>query len=174
MEIRKRKETDYLAAISRVYEESWRAAYQGLLPQAYLDAIPAGYWVPYLQQAGRECLLLLDGSQIVGTVSYCRSRLPELAKWGEIISIYLLPAYWGKGYGRMLFAAAAEELEKMGCQGLFLWVLEGNRRAERFYQRMGLHPHASYLEDTIGGMAVREVQYRREAQRLPQEESAAE
>ena len=58
MEIRKRKETDCLAAISRVYEESWRAAYQGLLPQAYLDAIPAGYWVPYLQQAGRECLLL--------------------------------------------------------------------------------------------------------------------
>lgn len=119
MEIRKRKETDCLAAISRVYEESWRAAYQGLLPQAYLDAIPAGYWVPYLQQAGRECLLLLDGSQIVGTVSYCRSRLPELAKWGEIISIYLLPAYWGKGYGRMLFAAAAEELEKWAARVCF-------------------------------------------------------
>ena len=42
MEIRKLRPGDDLFAVSRVYEEGWRAAYRGLLPQDYLDSIPAG------------------------------------------------------------------------------------------------------------------------------------
>ena len=42
MEIRKLRAGDDLLAVSRVYEESWRRAYRGLLPQEYLDALPAG------------------------------------------------------------------------------------------------------------------------------------
>ena len=90
MEIRKLHPSDDLFAVSRVYEESWREAYRGLLPQEYLDSIPLGKWVPYLEQAGRESLLLLKGEKIVGTASCCASRTPELAGWGEIASIYLL------------------------------------------------------------------------------------
>jgi GNAT superfamily N-acetyltransferase len=99
MEIRKLCKGDDLFSVSRVYEESWRAAYRGSLPQGYLDSLPTGKWVPYLEQAGRESLLLLDGEIIVGTASCCASRFPELPGWGEIVSIYLLPEYWGKGYG---------------------------------------------------------------------------
>ena len=161
MEIRKLRNGDDLFAVSRVYEESWRGAYRGLLPQTYLDGIPTGKWVPYLEQAGQESLLLLDGEKIVGTASCCASRLPELSGWGEIVSLYLLPEYWGKGYGRLLFSALVEQLEAMGYQDLFLWVLEGNRRARAFYERMGFRPSGSYIDDEIAGMPVREMQYRR-------------
>ena len=149
MEIRKLRNGDDLFAVSRVYEESWRGAYRGLLPQTYLE------------QAGQESLLLLDGEKIVGTASCCASRFPELSGWGEIVSLYLLPEYWGKGYGRLLFSALVEQLEAMGYQDLFLWVLEGNRRARAFYERMGFRPSGSYIDDEIGGMPVREMQYRR-------------
>ena len=162
MEIRKLRSGDDLFAVSRVYEESWRAAYRGLLPQEYLDSIPAGKWVPYLEQAGRDSLILLDKGSIVGTASCCASRVQELAGWGEIISIYLLPEYWRKGWGKRLFSAVVAELEAMGYRNLFLWVLESNQRARVFYERMGFHQNASYLDDEIGGMPVREVQYRRE------------
>ena len=162
MEIRKLRIGDDLFAVSRVYEESWRRAYRGLLPQACLDGIPAGKWVPYLEQAGQESLLLLDGEKIVGTASCCASRLPELSGWGEIVSLYLLPEYWGKGCGRLLFSALAEQLAAMGYQDLCLWVLEGNRRARAFYERMGFHPSGTCVDDEIGGMPVREMQYRRE------------
>ena len=164
MEIRKLRGGDDLFAVSRVYEESWRAAYRGILPQAYLDSIPAGKWVPYLEQAGRTTLLLLDGEKFVGTASCCPSRISALSGWGEIVSLYLLPEYWGKGCGKLLFSAAVEQLETMGCRDLFLWVLEENQRARAFYARMGFRPSASYLDDEIGGMPVREIQYRREAQ----------
>ena len=162
MQIRKLRPGDDLFAVSRVYEESWREAYRGLLPQEYLNSIPLGKWVPYLEQAGRESLLLLEGEKIVGTASCCASRTPELAGWGEIVSLYLLPEYWGNGWGKALLSAAVKQLESMGYRDLFLWVLEGNQRARAFYERMGFHPSGAYTEDEIGGVPVREIQYRLE------------
>ena len=162
MKIRKLRPGDDFFAVSRVYEESWREAYRGLLPQEYLDSIPLGKWVPYLEQAGRESLLLLEEEKIVGTASCCASRTPELAGWGEIVSLYLLPEYWGNGWGKALLTAAVEQLESMGYQDFFLWVLEGNQRARAFYEHMGFRPSGAYEEDEIGGMPVREIEYRRE------------
>ena len=83
MEIRKLRNGDDLFAVSRVYEESWREAYRGLLPQTYLDGIPAGKWVLYLEQSGQESLLLLDGEKIVGTASCCAScsTAPTAKTW---------------------------------------------------------------------------------------------
>ena len=121
-----------------------------------------GKWVPYLEQAGRESLLLLKGEKIVGTASCCASRTPELAGWGEIVSLYLLPEYWGNGWGKALLSAAVKQLESMGYRDLFLWVLEGNQRARAFYECMGFRPSGAYTEDEIGGMPVREIQYRLE------------
>lgn len=163
MEIRKLGDSDDFLAVSRVYEESWRAAYHGLLPQEYLDRIPIGQWIPYLKRPGRESLILLDGSKIIGAVSCSASRTPELSGWGEIHSLYLLPEYWGKGCGKLLFSAVIEHLESMGYRSLFVWVLEGNQRARTFYERMGFRPDVTYQEVEIGGMLVREILYRREA-----------
>ena len=50
MEIRPLRETDDRLAVSRIYEESWKSAYRGVIPQAYLDAIPVGRWA-----ANRGC-----------------------------------------------------------------------------------------------------------------------
>ena len=82
-------------AISRVYEESWRHAYQGVIPQTYLDAIPTGYWASAIDMPGRETLLLLDKENIVGVCSFGPSRFKKLVNWGEIFSIYLLPQNMG-------------------------------------------------------------------------------
>ena len=162
MEIRKICPRDDLFAVSRVYEESWKSAYSGLLPQEYLARISKGQWIPSLQEPERETLLLLDGCSIVGVAGCCPSRTPALADWGEIASIYLLPAYWGTGWGRQLFAAAVAALEGRGYCNLFLWVLEENRRARAFYKKMGFCPHPSRRELVIGGAVAGEIQYRRE------------
>lgn len=44
MEIRFIAPTDDRSEISRVYEESWKFAYKGIVPQSYLDSIPEGRW----------------------------------------------------------------------------------------------------------------------------------
>ena len=96
MEIRPLRETDSRLEISRIYEESWRSAYRGLVPQAYLDGIPAGHWAEALDRADWTTLVMLDGGKPVGTSSVGPSRWPEHPEFGEIVSLYLLPEYMGR------------------------------------------------------------------------------
>lgn len=48
MEIRPMRNTDDKFAISHIYEESWKFAYKGLVPESYLNSIPSGKWGLYL------------------------------------------------------------------------------------------------------------------------------
>ncbi len=99
MTIRLLSEYDDPLALSLVYEESWKHVYKDIIPQDYLDAIPRGHWSSAVKAEGRRSLVLTDDGRIVGTACCCRSRLHEMNDWGEIISIYLLPEYMGKGHG---------------------------------------------------------------------------
>lgn len=157
MEIRAFLPGDDRLSVSRVYEESWKYAYRGILPQAYLDSLPAGRWGETVDR--RPTLLLLDGEEIAGVSSCCASRFPAWPDWGEVVSLYLLPSRMGRGFGAALLRAAEEHLESMGFRQRFLWVLEENVRARRFYERNGWTCGGETREDVIGGRAVREVRY---------------
>lgn len=160
MEIRHVNAGDDRLAISRIYEESWKFAYRGIIPQSYLDSIPSGRWASRVDTPGMDSFVMLDGSRYAGTASCCPSRFSEYKGFGEIVSIYLLPEYMGKGYGRLLLDAAVFQLEKMGFRHIFLWVLEENYRARAFYEKLGFRPTENNLEDVIGGKSLREIQYR--------------
>lgn len=82
-----------------------------------------------------------------------------MEEYGEVVSIYLLPEHIGKGYGKLLFKSAVNELKKLGFNDIFLWVLEGNHRARRFYEKEGFTLSGRYLEVNIGGKSLNEVQY---------------
>lgn len=159
MEIRGLRPEDDRNALSRVYEESWKFAYKGIIPQDYLDGIPEGQWAASADKPDMSNLVVTENGEIIGTASFCPSRFEDRAGWGEIVSIYLLPDRMGKGYGKKLFAEAVRELEEMGFRDIFLWVLEENTRAREFYERQGFVPNGKYLDNNIGGKILREVQY---------------
>lgn len=141
------------------YEESWKYAYKNIIPQSYLESIPAGHWASNLDKDGMNTIVLIEDDRYVGTSSYCKSRFSEFSNFGEIVSIYFLPQYIGKGYGKLLMAAAVGELEQLGFDEIFLWVLEDNLRARKFYEKEGFTPSGNYLEDSIGQKELREMQY---------------
>lgn len=159
MEIRHITQSDDRFAISRIYEESWKFAYKNILPQSYLESIQTGRWVPNLDKEGMHSLVLIEDGIFIGTSSYCKSRFSDFNNFGEIVSIYLLPQYIGKGYGKLLLDAVVGELEQLGFQDIFLWVLEDNLRARKFYEKSGFIFSGSYLDDNIGGKELREMQY---------------
>lgn len=161
MEIRPLRETDSRLEISRIYEESWKTAYRGIVPQAYLDGIPAGRWAEALDRAGWDTLVLTEGERLIGTSSVCASRWPDWPGFGEVVSLYLLPESMGKGYGKALLAAAVRRLAEQGFQDALLWVLEENRRARRFYERAGFTLAGDVMDGEIGGKPLREVLYLR-------------
>ena len=160
MEIRPLRETDSRLEISRIYEESWKTAYRGIVPQAYLDGIPAGRWAEALDRPGWDTLVLTEGERLIGTSSVCASRWPDWPGYGEVVSLYLLPEYMGRGLGKALLLAAVERLKERGFRDILLWVLEENRRARDFYEKAGFFSAGNFMEDEIGGRPLREVLYR--------------
>lgn len=159
MKIRKVNQTDSREKISNIYEQSWKYAYKGIIPQEYLDSIPSGQWCGAIDNPDRHTLIILDGDKIIGTSSYCKSRFEDYKDWGEIISIYFLPEYMGKGYGKQLLEKAVEELKTMGFETIFLWVLEDNHCARHFYEKFGFKNSGKYIVNNIGGKDLRELQY---------------
>lgn len=159
IEIRKIIETDSREEISNIYEQSWKYAYKGIIPQDYLDSIQSGQWCKAFDNPERYTLVMLKDDKIIGTSSYCKSRWEKYKDWGEIISIYFLPEYMGKGYGKSLLEKAVEELKAMGFETIFLWVLEDNHRARHFYEKCGFKNSGEYYDDKIGGKQLRELQY---------------
>lgn len=159
MEIRYITPSDNRMAISRIYEESWRYAYKNIIPQEFLDSMEEGRWVPVLDSPGWHTLVCVEDGKYIGTSSFCKSRFPDYPAYGEIISIYLLPDYIGKGYGRKLFDKAVSELKKQGYDKLLLWVLEDNTLAKDFYRKHDFIETDNIMDDNIGGKALREVMY---------------
>ena len=161
MNIRYISPNDDPCEISNIYEQSWKHAYKGIIPQSFLDSIPSGKWVKSLDTPGRTHFVAEQGGRLIGTASICPSRWENHKSCGEIVSIYLLPEFMGKGHGRALFERCVSELTKQGFERIILWVLEENSRARRFYEKCGFVCTDEFIEDNIGGKPLREILYAR-------------
>ena len=159
MQIRYINQSDSRLAVSNVYEKSWKYAYRGIVSQDYLDDIPTGQWASGIEQDGRKNIVLIENGIIIGTSGFGSARMEDMKGFGEIISLYLLPEYIGKGYGRQLLQFAMKELQKMGFHKVYLWVLEENKTARHFYEKSGFVPTGRCLTCEIGGRECREIQY---------------
>lgn len=159
MEIRYLTQEDNTFEISRIYEKSWKSAYHNIVPQNFLDSIPAGKWAHHIRAAGINTLILIENGSIIGTSSFGKSRWEKYSDYGEIISIYFLPEHVGKGYGRQLLNKCIEELKQLGFYNILLRVLEDNRKARTFYERNGFVFSGEYFQDNIGGKELKELLY---------------
>lgn len=158
-------------AVARVHVRSWQTAYRTLLPDDYLDQLrPEDRAAKYdfVNSNTREPWTIVavkegvtrDGL-ICGFATTAPSREPDLANYGELYALYVDPDYWGHGIGIALITAARGRLLELGFQNAFLWVLKGNIRAERFYQRDGWMPDGVRRTQTVWGITVDEIRYQR-------------
>jgi GNAT superfamily N-acetyltransferase len=141
---------DDAPGMARVAVATWRAAYAQLMPEALLEAMSyerraarfravlepplgrRGTWVAEEHGEGA------DEARIVGYSSFgpCRDE-DAAASTGELYALYVLQELWGTGLGRLLLARALADLAQRELAPVALWVLSGNARARRFYEREG-------------------------------------
>lgn len=159
MEIRRFAKTDKIEDVSKVYAESWKTAYKGIVPQDYLDKLDDHRWVSFLTSDIDRLWLASDGEKIVGTATYAPARDRKYAGWGEIISIYLLPQYYRRGVGTRLLKEALSSLFEMGYDKVYLWVLEENYIARDFYEKNGFYHKNETKEIIIGGKRLNVIRY---------------
>ena len=151
--------------VARVHVRSWQSAYRGLIAQDYLDGLEPEVWAGRYT-FGRIGLRLpstqvaIDGSTICGLATTALCRDTDLSNFGELLAIYVDPAYAGTGVGRLLMTGARERLRRVGVMAASLWVLDGNVRARRFYERDGWAFDGTRRTRTYGDVPVDEVRYR--------------
>jgi ribosomal protein S18 acetylase RimI-like enzyme len=154
-------------AIAAIHVRSWQAAYRGIVPTAYLDALSIdqreGVWHQMLQRGGADTWLVETNGQPVGWISVGRSRDTDAAvSTGELYAIYVDPDHWGRGIGRQLWSDAEKRMESSGVSEVTLWVLKHNARAMRFYHSNGFVVEVG-SEKTLelGGAELVEIRLRK-------------
>jgi GNAT superfamily N-acetyltransferase len=165
-----------VSAVSEIRIRGWQAAYAGILPQSYLDALDPAEDAArrrefFAASAGRvRNLLAVDGGggrgesgTPVGWAAYGPYRgEPDTAADGELYALYVRPDRIGTGVGRTLMSAVAEGAAELGRTRLLLWVLADNSRARRFYAAAGFAPDGAETTDDYDGVPARELRYARE------------
>ena len=119
---------------SLVHWQTWREAYDDLLPAEYQETMTLERCRFFSQKYPENTLIALDGKKVVGFISYGNFR-DEAIQAGEIIALYVLKDYYGKGVSKQLMHAAFVALDQFS--EIYLWVLKDNKRAIAFYQKMG-------------------------------------
>lgn len=119
---------------SFVHWQMWSEAYDEILPAEFQEQMTLDKCWFYSQKYPENTLIALDDAKVIGFVSYGDFR-DSATIVGEIFALYVLKDYYGKGVGQQLMQAAFAALD--GYQEIILWVLEDNKRAIAFYEKMG-------------------------------------
>lgn len=139
--------------MSLLHALGWRAAYRDWIPDSFLsENVTDDRWIPTFRKNYRDGtyrgLLLYAGDAPLCCATYgparvdasgtiCKFSSPDLAGWGELVSLYGHPEHWRQGYGSIIMEEVLKRLHAAGYPGCFLYVLRENDRARRFYEKYG-------------------------------------
>jgi ribosomal protein S18 acetylase RimI-like enzyme len=138
-------------AIAALQAESWQSAYRNVLAHDYLEKDVHSerlvIWQERFSHVSHKAMFAIvaeANSQLTGFVCVFPN---EDAVFGSFLdNLHVVPSLTGQGIGRKLLSEAAKRLVAMGSPvGLYLWVIEQNQRALRFYERAGAQVVGSKL-----------------------------
>jgi ribosomal protein S18 acetylase RimI-like enzyme len=153
--------------IATVHAAAWEAAYGGILPATTLQAFTVEnrrkFWAGVgLGDPASERLVFVgvDHDCIVGFTACRLPRDPDMGFDAELYVLNVDPGRWRRGVGRRLFVHCVDHLSVRGHGSFYLWVLDANERARRFYESLGGKPLADRSRDAdFDGVGVAEIPY---------------
>ena len=99
-----------------------------------------------------ETLIAEDGGQPVGFALFFHSFSTFLAQPGLYLEdLFVIPARRGAGIGRALLERLAQVAVNRGCGRLEWAVLDWNKDAIRFYERLGAKPNSEWTVYRLTG-----------------------
>ncbi len=140
--------TDEIEGKGYVHHKSWWETYAGIIDSRYLQNMTKEKCIEIAYKWPDNLLVAKDGERVIGFVGYGKYRDDILQDCGEVYSIYVLADYHGKKVGYRLMNAAFEKLS--AYRKIAVWVLKGNERAIRFYEKYGFRFDGTEQEILLG------------------------
>ncbi|HTW41839.1 MAG TPA: GNAT family N-acetyltransferase [Solirubrobacteraceae bacterium] len=152
--------------VAGVHVRAWQAAYRGLLPDEYLDALRAEERAVHHSFGAEDedaprTIVAVRSAAITAFASYGRSRDVDAADAGELFALYVDPPHWSAGTGSLLMTEVEARLRGQGLREAVLWVLVGNEQAERFYRARGYRRDGGHRHERPWGVNAEVIRYRR-------------
>ena len=144
--------------LGRVHVEIWRQAYDDLMPVEYLEGLdPVDFATSWRERLAKPLpsetrLVARDQPGIVGFSSAGPPRIDDPPADLELYAINLLARAQGTGLADALLDRT------LGDRAAYLWVIEGNERAQAFYRRRGFADDGGRtVDEPSGAMEIRMV-----------------
>ena len=153
--------------IAEVHVRSWQAAYRGQIPESVLAGLSvdarAKWWEQTLGNPTNRVLVADAAPGIVAFVNFgpLRDEDADPDSVGEVYAIYCLVEFWDRGFGRKLMEAAVASLGDLNYSAVKVWVLDTNRRAIAFYQKLGFAADGAEKVEQREDYQIRELRYSR-------------
>lgn len=130
---------DDVHSMSRVYVQTWRDTYLGVVPYGYLYQMSVAQleqgFLSELQSKHVISYVAEDAGKVIGLISGGYERQEDHIYNGEIYALYVLKNYQRQGIGTKLVSALAKQLNQFGIYSMLVRVLEHNPY-RRFYEKI--------------------------------------
>lgn len=160
---------DDVGAVAALHVLSRKVTYRGIIPDEDLAAVNVGaFWQHWADRVARERdtheLFVAEENGELRGFSYVgpgdeEEQVPP--DTGVLYAIHVHPSAQGQGLGRSLMDRCLRTLAGMGFARAVLWVLEGNDRARRFYERGGWRHDGTVRDAPLGQALTRQLRYGR-------------
>ncbi|WP_433130028.1 N-acetyltransferase family protein [Micromonospora sp. CA-240977] len=131
-------DVDVAGQIALLHADSWRRHYRGAYADSFLDgdvvADRRAVWTARLATPTRSHTVVAeDDDRLVGFIHVVFDQDP---RWGSLVdNLHVAHDRQRNGVGTALLAHAARAVvEHARAGGMYLWVLEQNTAAQRFYR----------------------------------------
>jgi len=152
-------ESEDFFRISATLATCWKFAYKEIINEVYLSSLQEDHWVEFLEKGLSDrlidCVIAKKGDQVVGVSIFGRSITDAYPEDGEMISLYVLPAFIGKGLGHTLLEMAEKGLKEKNYTHSLICVFCDNESAIAFYEAHGFETASSNHEITMGTQKLR-------------------
>ena len=131
--------------LARVYVEAWQDTYAAILPHAMLANMSVELHAARIARAIDKGVVLAAEDRdfgVIGLAGFGAARDRGLGFDGEVYTLYVAPAFLGRGVGRALLHGAFAALKKRGHHSCLIWSHAQN--------------HACYFYEAMGGQRVAE------------------
>ena len=98
------------------------------------------YWKLHFMNLKDETLVCEEANNIIGFITYKNGWKDKgIGKIlvGVISAVYISPLQLRKSYGMTLIKEAVQKMKDMGIEEVFVWVIDNNKPAIRFYEKVG-------------------------------------
>ena len=144
-------------SIARIHIDAWRDTYKGYMNENYLASFTVEktekFWQEVIRKNQSQLLIARNEENVVGFLVFEIVNNLRKKKMG-IKSLYVSPKIKRRGTGSNLIKSALKKIEKTNYDEVFLWVLQKNIIARKFYSKIGFKKDGVQKEINIDSVST--------------------